>query len=117
VREWNDEIIFLRKIERGCADQSYGIQVARLAGVPGKVIKRAKQILHNLEEHELSAQGLSATARKQLLNSTSQLDIFDAIIEKADQKDEILAEIKNVDVENITPIEAIKILSELQEKL
>ena len=117
VREWNDEIIFLRKIERGCADQSYGIQVARLAGVPGKVIKRAKQILKNLEEHELSAQGLSATARKQLLNSTSQLDIFDAIIEKADQKDEILAEIKNVDVENITPIEAIKILSELQEKL
>jgi DNA mismatch repair protein MutS len=117
VREWNDEIIFLRKIERGCADQSYGIQVARLAGVPGKVIKRAKQILQNLEEHELSAQGLSATARKQILNSTSQLDIFDAIIEKSDQKDEILAEIKNVDVENITPIEAIKILSELQEKL
>ncbi|MCD4829738.1 MAG: DNA mismatch repair protein MutS, partial [Candidatus Cloacimonetes bacterium] len=52
VREWNDEMIFVRKIERGGADQSYGIQVARLAGVPNRVIRRARQILANLEEHE-----------------------------------------------------------------
>lgn len=117
AREWNDQIIFLRKVERGSADQSYGIQVARLAGIPDRVIKRAKQILQNLEEHELSAQGLSTTARKQLLNSTSQLDIFDAIIEKSDQKNEILEEIKKIDVESITPLEALKILTELQSKL
>jgi DNA mismatch repair protein MutS len=117
VKEWNDQIIFLRKIERGCADQSYGIQVARLAGVPKRVITRAKQILTNLEEHELSAQGLTATARKQLTSSTSQMDIFDAIIDKVDKKKELLDEIKDIDIDNITPLEAIKILSDLQDKL
>ncbi|MDO9577737.1 MAG: DNA mismatch repair protein MutS [Candidatus Cloacimonadales bacterium] len=117
VKEWNDQIIFLRKIERGCADQSYGIQVARLAGIPKRVITRAKQILENLEEHELSAQGLSATARKQMTGNSSQMDIFDAIIDKVDRKTELLDEIKNIDVENITPLEAIKILSDLQDKL
>jgi DNA mismatch repair protein MutS len=57
VREWNDQIIFLRKIVRGGADKSYGIQVARLAGLPQKVIGRAKEILSNLEHHELNADG------------------------------------------------------------
>ncbi len=118
VKEWNDKIIFLRKIERGSADQSYGIQVARLAGVPEKVIKRAKQILHNLEEHEISPQGLSSTAKKQLSNyHTNQLDIFDAIIEKSEEKNEILETIKKLDVNKLTPIEAINKLSELKNKL
>lgn len=118
VKEWNDKIIFLRKIERGSADQSYGIQVARLAGVPEKVIKRAKQILHNLEEHEISPQGLSSTAKKQLSNyHTNQLDIFDAIVEKSEEKNEILETIKNLDVNKLTPIEAINKLSELKNKL
>ncbi|MBN1948785.1 MAG: DNA mismatch repair protein MutS, partial [Candidatus Cloacimonetes bacterium] len=89
VKEWNDQVIFLRKIDRGSADQSYGIQVARLAGVPVKVIQRAKQILQNLEEHELSPQGLTAKARKQLASNASQLDIFDAIFDKIDQKNDI----------------------------
>jgi DNA mismatch repair protein MutS len=57
VREWNDRIIFLRKIQRGPADKSYGIQVARLAGLPPSVIDRAKEILANLEASELNAQG------------------------------------------------------------
>jgi DNA mismatch repair protein MutS len=57
VREWNDRIIFLRKIQRGPADKSYGIQVARLAGLPSSVIDRAKEILANLEASELNAQG------------------------------------------------------------
>ena len=57
VREWNDQIIFLRKIVPGGADKSYGIQVARLAGLPAKVIARAKDILSNLERHELTADG------------------------------------------------------------
>jgi len=117
VKEWNDKIIFIRKIERGFADQSYGIQVARLAGIPDKVIKRAKEILGNLEEHELSPQGLTAKAKKQLARDTSQLDIFDAIFEKAEQKNEILEEIKKLDVNNLTPIEAINKLSELKDKL
>ena len=57
VREWNDQIIFLRKIIKGGADKSYGIQVARLAGLPQKVIARAKEVLSNLEHHELNAEG------------------------------------------------------------
>ncbi len=57
VREWNDQIIFLRKIIKGGADKSYGIQVARLAGLPAKVVSRAKEILSNLEHHELNADG------------------------------------------------------------
>lgn len=57
VREWNDQIIFLRKIVRGGADKSYGIQVARLAGLPPEIISRAKDILSNLEQAELNADG------------------------------------------------------------
>ena len=57
VREWNDQIIFLRKIVKGGADKSYGIQVARLAGLPPTIIARAKEILSNLEQHELNAEG------------------------------------------------------------
>jgi DNA mismatch repair protein MutS len=57
VREWNDQIIFLRKIVKGGADKSYGIQVARLAGLPATIIARAKEILSNLEQHELNADG------------------------------------------------------------
>ena len=57
VREWNEQIIFLRKIVKGGADKSYGIQVARLAGLPPEIIARAKEILSNLEQHELNAEG------------------------------------------------------------
>ncbi|MEO7931681.1 MAG: DNA mismatch repair protein MutS [Chthoniobacterales bacterium] len=62
VREWNEQIIFLRKIVKGCADKSYGIQVARLAGLPPTIIRRAKEILGNLEQAELSAGGRARPA-------------------------------------------------------
>jgi len=63
VREWNDQVIFLRKILPGRADQSYGIQVARLAGLPDSIISRAKEILANLEKAELNAEGQPAFAK------------------------------------------------------
>ncbi len=63
VREWNDQVIFLRKILPGRADQSYGIQVARLAGLPDQIIVRAKEILANLEKAELNAEGEPAFAK------------------------------------------------------
>lgn len=63
VREWNDQVIFLRKILEGRADQSYGIQVARLAGLPDVVLNRAKEILNNLEKAELNAEGEPVIAR------------------------------------------------------
>ena len=118
VQEWNDTIVFLRKIKRGSADQSYGIQVARLAGVPNAVISRAKEILGNLEEHELSPQGLSGQSRrKKKQKESSQLDIFDAMVQLDTEKNEILEEIKKIDVNNLTPIEAINKLAELKKKL
>jgi DNA mismatch repair protein MutS len=81
VREWKDQIIFLRKIIAGAADQSYGIQVARLAGLPHEVITRAREILTNLEKSELNAQGkpaLAAGARRRaaaILNQP-ELNLF-----------------------------------------
>jgi DNA mismatch repair protein MutS len=84
VREWNDQIVFLRKILEGGTDKSYGIQVARLAGVPKPVLERAKEILGNLEESELTPEGNVRHAsrhraeREKLrrLKPTSQLDLF-----------------------------------------
>ena len=82
VREWNDDVIFLRKIVEGPADQSYGIQVARLAGLPPSILARAREILTNLENSELTAEGKPALAEKRkrphkLRAFTDQLDLFD----------------------------------------
>ncbi|HVU28579.1 MAG TPA: DNA mismatch repair protein MutS [Verrucomicrobiae bacterium] len=83
VREWHDQIVFLRKIVEGGTDKSYGIQVARLAGVPKDVLERAKQILSNLEESELTPEGNVRAPRKQQdrdklknLAPSSQGDLF-----------------------------------------
>ena len=84
VREWNDQVIFLRKIVEGGTDKSYGIQVARLAGVPRSVIDRAKVILRNLEESELTPEGnvrrparhRAEREKLQRLEPPPQLDLF-----------------------------------------
>jgi DNA mismatch repair protein MutS len=83
VREWHDQIVFLRKIVEGGTDKSYGIQVARLAGVPKEILERAKQILSNLEESELTPEGNVRQARRQQdreklknLAPAPQLDLF-----------------------------------------
>ena len=84
VREWNDQIIFLRKIVEGGTDKSYGIQVARLAGVPKEVLERSKEILRNLEDSELTPEGqVRQTARhraeREKLKSLApapQMDLF-----------------------------------------
>jgi len=83
VREWHDQIVFLRKIVEGGTDKSYGIQVARLAGVPKEVLERAKQILSNLEESELTPEGNVRPPRKQqdreklkTLAPPPQMDLF-----------------------------------------
>jgi DNA mismatch repair protein MutS len=85
VREWNDEVIFLRKIVPGRADQSYGIQVARLAGLPASLITRAKEILTNLEKSELNAEGKPTlavssgrTRRRDMAAIANQMSLFDS---------------------------------------
>jgi DNA mismatch repair protein MutS len=85
VREWNDQIVFLRKIQPGAADKSYGIQVARLAGLPKSLIERAKEILANLEASELNAQGKPRLAEAKIFRTPAkrseepkpQLNLFD----------------------------------------
>ena len=64
IKEWNDEIVFLRKVQEGAADKSFGIQVARLAGLPPEMIKRAKEILSTLENNSIDLQGLPVIAGK-----------------------------------------------------
>ena len=116
VKEWGDEIIFLRKIEEGAADKSYGIQVARLAGLPEDTIKRAKEILSNLEKAELNELGApklaytadSTSAEK---NRAGQLDLFTT------QADPVIKEFLGLDILNMTPIEALNTLYEMRRKL
>lgn len=117
VREYNDQMIFLRRIERGGADQSYGIQVARLAGVPDKVIRRAKEILRNLEEHEISPQGLTASIRKRLNQKSPQIDLFEVLVDKAEEENEVLKEIRELDLDDLSPNQAWQYLQELKNKL
>jgi DNA mismatch repair protein MutS len=117
VKLFNDQMIFIRKIERGGADQSYGIQVARLAGIPSRVIRRAQEILKNLEEHEISPQGLSSSLRKKLASSTPQLEIFEVMIDKANEHENVIRQIRELDLEQTTPIDAWHKLLELQKNI
>jgi len=125
VREWNDEIIFLRKIVAGGTDRSYGIQVARLAGLPREVIHRAKEILANLENGELNELGQPRLASH--LNRPSDLPDAGADVPGADQfnlfnpaahpvADEILRELRKTDTDRLTPLEALNLLHELKKK-
>ena len=117
VKTWKQDLIFLRKIERGGADQSYGIQVAHLAGMPASVLKRAKQILRNLEEHELSPQGLAGKIKKQLGTMDDQITIFEFLDDKSKKSDDILNDIIELDLNKISPLEAWQKLQEIQEKI
>ena len=117
VKAWKDEIIFLRKIERGGADQSYGIQVARLAGMPLKVLNRAKQILKNLEENELSPQGLVGKIKKQLSSMDDQITIFEFLNDKNEDNNDIFDEIMEIDLNALSPIDAWQRLKEIQHKI
>ncbi len=99
VREWGGEVIFLRKVEKGPADRSYGIQVARLAGLPDNVIEGAKTVLDKLEKREVNI----------LIPRAAQMDLFFA-------GDPITHELLSLDIENLTPQKALKKLAELRKK-
>ena len=114
VKEQGDDIVFLRKIMRGGADRSYGIQVAKLAGLPQDVIERANEILSELlDEHDLAGKGKKVTvAKPKKKEEPKQLSFF---ANPMDQ--EVVAEIQSLDLSNMTPMKALVYLSELQEKL
>jgi DNA mismatch repair protein MutS len=114
VKEWGDEIIFLRKIIEGGTDKSYGIHVARLAGIPKEVIQRARIILDNLEAATLDVNGKPKFAPlnvAQTKKEPAQLRLF------ASKRDAIIEEIKRLDTTRISPIEALNKLDELKKKL
>ena len=112
VREWNDQIIFLRKLVPGGTNRSYGIQVARIAGLPERALKRAKEILRNLEGTELDETGrprLAHTSHKKDEGDVLQLSLFES-------KDRKLRErIRGLDISSITPLEALIELNKLKE--
>ncbi|MDO5406166.1 MAG: DNA mismatch repair protein MutS [Eubacteriales bacterium] len=123
VKEQGDDIVFLRKIVKGGADKSYGIQVAKLAGVPESVISRAKELVEELSDADLTAKareiaGISAnvTSHKPVPKpddvELSQLTLFDTV-----REDDIIEEIKGMELGNMTPIDALNTLYRLQTKL
>ncbi len=113
VKEWNGEIIFLRKIVEGGTNRSYGIQVARLAGLPQKVIDRAKEILSNLEKGELDAMGMPKIATSKIPTSKPKPPLQPSLFSIPDP---IRYELKKVRTDQLTPLEALNILDELKKK-
>lgn len=117
VKEWKDEIIFLRKILPGPVDKSYGIHVAKLAGIPRDVIQRAREILFNLEKKEFDEQGLPKTAYRSLKRKDkSQLLLFPEDREEERLRD-IKEEIEKCDLLHLTPLEALNFLHKIKERL
>ncbi len=114
VREWNDDIIFLRKVTSGAADKSYGIQVAQLAGIPKEVIQRAKVILFDLESDNIKDVIISQSALKD--NNDNQLDLFKVNVLNPVEI-EIFNILKNINLNTLTPIEALNILNSIKNKL
>jgi DNA mismatch repair protein MutS len=106
VKEWNDEIIFLHKVRPGGTDRSYGIQVARLAGLPPVVISRAREILAELESHPASIAPIAPGAPPQ-----AQLGLF------PHASDPLLKELAALDVSSLTPLQALNLLAEWQQRL
>ena len=112
VKEQGDDIVFLRKIVRGGADKSYGIQVAKLAGVPDQVIRRAKEIAVKLTENDMLNK---AKESEEYIEDPQQLSFFDQI-EPQQQPHPVILELRDVDLSHMTPIDAMNYLYELQER-
>ena len=121
VKEKGDDIVFLRKIIKGGADRSYGIQVAKLAGVPDMVIDRAKEIVKQLSDNDIleKVQSIAVdqkdTKRKPVKYDEvdlSQMSLFDAV-----KDEDVIQELKEIDISNLTPLDALNTLYKLQNKL
>ena len=122
VKEQGDDIVFLRKIVKGGADKSYGIQVAKLAGVPEIVINRAKEIVEQLTDNDIieKVQSISVNSAPATKSKTKQLDevdlsqisLFDTV-----KDEDIIQELMNIEISTLTPLDALNTLYQLQNKL
>ncbi|MFZ0391059.1 MAG: DNA mismatch repair protein MutS, partial [Calditrichia bacterium] len=112
VKEVADSVVFLRRIEPGGIDNSYGVHVAQMAGLPAEVIERAREVLHNLESNEMSAHRMPRIARRRSGSGAdrNQISLFDLM-----QKSKIESEIEKMDVNQMTPLQALVKLNELKE--
>ena len=113
VKEWKGEVVFLRKVVDGVADRSYGVQVAKLAGIPSSVTERAKEILRNLEKEQLDVGGRPRLAEHEgaAAPAETQLDLFRG------QEEVVVDALRKVDVESLTPLAALNILASLKARL
>jgi DNA mismatch repair protein MutS len=112
VREYDDKVVFLHKVNPGRADHSYGIQVAQMAGLPMFVTNRAKEVLDNLESKELTPYEIKKERLKKLkIENDNQISLFEF------KDDELRTELNNLEVDNLTPIQALNKLSELKKKM
>ena len=121
VKEKGDDIVFLRKIIKGGADKSYGIQVAKLAGVPDMVIDRAKEIVEQLSDNDITekVQNIEIKVKNEKRKAVKydevdleQISLFDTV-----KDEDVLQELKEIDVSNLTPVDALNTLYRLQNKL
>ena len=122
VKEQGDDIVFLRKIIKGGADKSYGIQVAKLAGVPDPVIQRAKELVEELSDaditvkvKEMKAEGSAKTKSKKKKYDQleiNQISLFDTV-----REEDILQELKEIEISTLTPIDALNTIYRLQNRL
>jgi DNA mismatch repair protein MutS len=112
VREYDDKVIFLHKVNPGRADHSYGIQVAQMAGLPLFVTNRAKEVLNNLESKELTPYEIKKERLKKLKQENdNQIGLFEF------RDDKLRSEIDNIEINSLTPIEALNKLSEIKRKM
>ena len=122
VKERGDDIVFLRKIVKGGADKSYGIQVAKLAGVPDVVIERAKELVEELVSADITAAVKDIASENKKTKTKPQVHLDELDLEQISlfdtvKDDDVLDELKNIDVSNLTPIDALNTIYKLQNKL
>ena len=112
AREWRDGVVFLRRIEPGGSDRSFGLQVARLAGLPAAVVARAQEILHNLERTEFDREGRPRLAHAEAEGpAPRQLSLF------AGEEEAVLADLRRLEVDDLTPRQALNLLAEIRRRL
>ena len=122
VKEQGDDIVFLRKIVKGGADKSYGIQVAKLAGVPEPVIARAKELVEELASADITAQAkeiaqMSASPQHKAVAKPDEVDLNQMSIFDTVKDDDIIEELGDLELSSMTPIDALNTLYRLQTKL
>ena len=120
VKEKGDDIVFLRKIVKGGADKSYGIQVAKLAGVPDSVIERAKELVQELSDADIT-ETVSEIAQEKKTKSKvakyDQVDLEQMTLMDTVSDEDVLNELKEIEISTLTPIEALNVLNRLQNRL